>query len=345
MGIVDCFRKVPLIQDVVPIYVTRWTRRADELRSIYTPGPERRCLAAIDNTEPGRESAIFGQRSPSPIRTTSIKHYYSRGPCSAKIESKPSPTAAALPASKSNSIASILEDSQRLQSQNQDNPVLHETLTVIDEHITDLHSAPNSSALNATTDSSSEYSSHVHDRLSYIQGEETDEEEEVPHTRAEVEAWSADQVAEYLFTAGVEKKHCEVFRDQEIAGEVLLGMDQSSLFLKAFDLGSVGRRLKTWQKIKGLQDEVNGHGVATRRNTQTFSDAGSEDSRGISSRRRKTIYISPFKAFIPNTQAGRHHFYQSHLRHAASGHSHRSSEETLGSFRPRPPPFAPPFID
>ena len=173
----------------------------------------------------------------------------------------------------------MLGSSQRRPSQNQDHPVLHETLTVIDEHITDLSSAPNSSILNVTPDSSSEYSSHIHDRLSYIQGEETDEEEDVAHTRAEVELWNADQVAEYLFTSGVEKKHCEVFRDQEISGEVLLGMDQSSLFLKAFDLGSVGRRLKTWQKVKSLQDEVNGHGVATRRNTQTFSDAGSEDSK------------------------------------------------------------------
>ncbi|RYP26567.1 hypothetical protein DL767_007965 [Monosporascus sp. MG133] len=285
--------------------------------------------ASNTTTAVGRGSTSYDATSPLPAESNPVTLPLS----SAKIESKPSPTAAALPASKSNSIASILEDSQRLQSQNQDSPVLHETLTVIDEHITDLHSAPNSSALNTTTDSSSEYSSHVHDRLSYIQGEETDEEEEVPHTRAEVEAWSADQVAEYLFTAGVEKKHCEVFRDQEIAGEVLLGMDQSSLFLKAFDLGSVGRRLKTWQKIKCLQDEVNGHGVATRRNTQTFSDAG-----------RKAIFVSPFKAFIPNAQDGRHDFYQSHLPQAASGQSHRSSEETLGGFRPRPSPFAPPFV-
>lgn len=117
--------------------------------------------------------------------------------------------------------------------------------------------------------------------MSYIQGEETDEEEEGTHTRLEVEAWTPDQVAEYLFTEGVEKHHCEVFRDQEIAGEVLLGMDQTSLFIKAFDLGSVGRRLKTWQKIKSLQDEVNGLGP---RRQSTRSDAGSEGTRRIRSR-------------------------------------------------------------
>ncbi|KAK8069497.1 Protein BOI2 [Apiospora phragmitis] len=163
--------------------------------------------------------------------------------------------------------------------QSQDSPVLHETLTVIDEHMNDLHGKPNSRAPHTANDSSSEYSAPLHDRLSYIQGEETDEEEDDAHTRAQVESWSADDVAEYLFTIGVDKKHCEVFRDQEITGEVLLSMDQSSLFLKAFDLGSVGRRLKTWQKVKNLQDEVNGV-LLTRRNTASHgSDAGSEGSR------------------------------------------------------------------
>ncbi|KAG7148985.1 Protein BOI2 like protein [Verticillium longisporum] len=162
-----------------------------------------------------------------------------------------------------------------------DSHVLHETLNVIDEHITDLRSPPSSGGLRAATnDSGSEYSTQLDHRLSYIQGEETDEEEEGAHSRLEVEAWSPDQVAEHLFTAGVEKHHCEVFRDQEITGDVLLGMDQSSLFIKAFDLGSVGRRLKTWQKIKALQDECNGQGIATKRTTQTYgSDAGSDGRR------------------------------------------------------------------
>ncbi|KAI0146948.1 hypothetical protein GGR57DRAFT_279964 [Xylariaceae sp. FL1272] len=180
----------------------------------------------------------------------------------------------------------------------QDSQVLHDTLTVIDEHITDLHSTPSNGHLHHGNDSGSEYSSQMQDRLSYIQGEETDEEEEVPHSRSEVEGWSADDVAEYLFTMGVEKKHCEVFRDQEIAGEVLLGMDQSSLFLKAFDLGSVGRRLKTWQKIKNLQDEVNGNGIATRRQTYG-SDAGSEDSRITGRRRSRTNTLTNSQRLSP----------------------------------------------
>jgi hypothetical protein len=170
-----------------------------------------------------------------------------------------------------------LSSLERLNT-SQDSQVLSETLHVINEHITDLRSPPSNGGLRTNaTDSGSEYSTQLNERLSYIQGEETDDEEDGLHSRAEVEAWGSEDVAEYLFTAGVEKHHCEVFRDQEITGEVLLGMDQSSLFIKAFDLGSVGRRLKTWQKIKTLQDEVNGQGPPTRRTTQTYgSDAGSD---------------------------------------------------------------------
>lgn len=175
-------------------------------------------------------------------------------------------------------------------STSQDSHVLHETLNVIDEHITDFNTPQLNDTLRAGgNDSESEYSSsHVDHRMSYIQGEETDEEEDGAHSRAEVMAWTADDVAEFLFTSGVEKHHCEVFRDQEISGEVLLGMDQTSLFIKAFDLGSVGRRLKTWQKIKGLQDEVNGLGTSARRAT-LGSDAGSSDAAGRIRSRTNTL--------------------------------------------------------
>ena len=161
--------------------------------------------------------------------------------------------------------------------QQQDSQVLNDTLNVINEHITNLRSPASNNALRTGADSGSEYSASLHHRMSYIQGEETDEEEESTHTRAEVEAWTADDVAEFLFTSGVEKSHCEVFRDQDISGEVLLGMDQGSLFIKDFELGSVGRRLKTWHRIKALQDEVS-DGIVTRRTTQTYgSDIASED--------------------------------------------------------------------
>ncbi|KAI9167552.1 Protein BOI2 [Paramyrothecium foliicola] len=198
-------------------------------------------------------------------------------PVTLPLNSTKDPTAAATPSLSNTPQTNALG---RLENSSQDSQVLSETLNVINEHITDLRSPSSNSPLRVTADSGSEYSASIDHRASYIQGEETDEEDEGEHSRAQVEAWTADQVAEYLFTSGVEKQHCEVFRDQEITGEVLLGMDQSSIFLKAFDLGSVGRRLKTWQKIKALQDEANGLGIATRRTTQTYgSEVGSEDGR------------------------------------------------------------------
>ncbi|CAK7262947.1 hypothetical protein SEPCBS119000_000234 [Sporothrix epigloea] len=190
------------------------------------------------------------------------------------------------------SVSGITGYSGRIPS-NHDSQVLHETLNVIDEHITDLRSPSggHDTHLHAPTDSGSEYSSNLDHRMSYIHGEETDEEEDGLHTRSEVESWTPDDVAEYLFTVGVEKKHCEVFRDQEITGEVVLEMDQASLFIKAFDLGPVGRRLKTWQKIKALQDEVNGHGSATanRRRSYYGSDIASEDARRSNRSRTNTL--------------------------------------------------------
>lgn len=188
---------------------------------------------------------------------------------------------------------------------------MNETLSVIDEHITDMNSPHTSAVLTdrrGGNDSGSEYSSHIDQRLSYIHGEETDEEEEMAHTEEEVSSWTPDQVAEYLFTVGVETKHCEVFRDQEITGDVLLGMDQTSVFLKEFELGSVGRRLKTWQKIKGLQDEVNG--TPSRRNTATTygSEAGSETGRN----RTRSINSSSLPR-IPSLMEGSSQRKNSHL--------------------------------
>ena len=163
----------------------------------------------------------------------------------------------------------------------QDSPVMNETLSVINEHITDMKSPqqPVADDRKATNDSSSDYSSHLDQhRLSYINGEETDEEEDGPHTREEVLSWTPDQVAEYLFTTGVEQKHCEILRDEDFSGAVILAMSQETIVnLKDLELGSIGRRLNTWFKIKALQTEV--EESSTRRNTATYgSEAGSEDA-------------------------------------------------------------------
>ncbi|KAK4541880.1 hypothetical protein LTR36_007244 [Oleoguttula mirabilis] len=145
----------------------------------------------------------------------------------------------------------------RTQTFNADSPVMSETLSVIDEHITDMNS-PRSSFVNDNKRDTmgSVYSIQALSRFSYIPGHETDEDEPAFHTEDEVMAWGPARVAEYLEDNGVERLHCDVFKEQEISGEVLLAMDQSSIFIREFELGPVGRRLKTWHKIKALQDEV-----------------------------------------------------------------------------------------
>ncbi|KAI9677214.1 MAG: polar growth protein [Trizodia sp. TS-e1964] len=141
----------------------------------------------------------------------------------------------------------------------QESPVMNETLTVIEEHITDMNT-PRQSLLaverRLNNDSGSEYSSHLDHRISYITGHDTDEEEQNTPSEKEVLAWTPSQVADHLRDIGVEPRHCEIFQEQEISGEVLLGMDQASLFIKEFDLGPVGRRLRTWHKIKALQQDI-----------------------------------------------------------------------------------------
>ena len=160
-----------------------------------------------------------------------------------------------------------LTSSSGVRVPSQNSTVMNETLSVINEHITDMHNPglrPISPGMRSSLkerrrshDSGSDYSSHTGRRLSYITGEETDQEEQNEYTRHEVSQWSPARVAQYLEDNGVEKQHCDVFLEQEFSGEVLLDMEMASIFLKELDLGPVGRRLKTWQKIKALQDEVN----------------------------------------------------------------------------------------
>ncbi|KAH0265068.1 hypothetical protein KCU71_g20059, partial [Aureobasidium melanogenum] len=161
------------------------------------------------------------------------------------------------PQTATSTTSSQSSNSNPAQRASQHNSVMHETLSVIDEHITDLRSPREIPLTNIHShDAESIYSSHAPNRLSYINGRETDDEENQLHTEAEVMLWSPVRVAEYLEDHGVEKSHCDTFREQEISGEVLLTMEQSAIFIKEFELGSVGRRLKTWQKVKALQDEV-----------------------------------------------------------------------------------------
>ena len=207
--------------------------------------------------------------TPPPLNTTPPSQRTSSVP---NISTVPQAMAASTPVQRSLSMVH--------QGPDEDSPVMNETLSVIDEHITDMKN-PRSGGLaverRLTHESGSEYSTLIEQRLSYINGHETDEEERNLHTEREVLTWSPRQVAEHLEDIGVEPRHCEIFQEQEISGEILLAMDQSSIFMKEFDLGPVGPRLRTWYKIKALQEEVRGPEIMTKKPTNMMSSNASSD--------------------------------------------------------------------
>ncbi|KAK7540984.1 polarized growth protein Boi2 [Phyllosticta citribraziliensis] len=210
----------------------------------------------------------------------------------------------------------------------QRSPVMNETLNVIDEHLTDINTPRGTSherSLRFGGDSSSEYSSsHVDHRLSYINGHETDEEEQGLYTLFEVRAWTPARVAEWLEDEGVDTRQCNVFKEQEISGEVLLGMDQQTLLMKEFDLGPIGPRLKIWQKIRSLQEEV----AELARNSQAFTD-GSSSSRRPSDTRHRSTSIGTVLPRIPSlmeSNGARPSSKQRHSRQSSSQHSKKASD-------------------
>ncbi|KAK8187586.1 hypothetical protein IWZ00DRAFT_342204 [Phyllosticta capitalensis] len=215
----------------------------------------------------------------------------------------------------------------------QRSPVMNETLNVIDEHLTDITTPRGTSherSLRFGGDSSSEYSSsHVDHRLSYINGHETDEEEQGLYTLFEVRAWTPQRVAEWLEDEGVDIRQCNVFKEQEISGEVLLGMDQQSLLMKEFDLGPIGPRLKIWQKIRSLQEEV----AELARNSQAYTD-GSSSSRRPSDARHRSTSIGTVLPRIPSLMEsnGRPSSKQRHSRQSSS--QSKKPSEAASSRRP-----------
>ena len=228
-----------------------------------------------------------GSPTPSPLNTASSSQ---KPPKPASATGPLSATTSSLATQRSLGIALANH-----RGHGEESPVMNETLSVIDEHITDMNT-PGSSLRagerRGTNDSGSEYSSHIDQRLSYIAGHETDEEERQLHTRKEVIAWSPSQVAEGLRSLGVEGRHCDFFRQQEITGEILLEMDQETFFMPALDLGVVGRRLRTWHKIKALQDEIRSQPVIGEK-TPTVFTAESLLRDFEPARSRSTVNTSP----------------------------------------------------
>lgn len=229
------------------------------------------------------ETLSSGGAMPSPLNTAPTSHSTPSQP-----SNYVSPQTLTAPKTVQRSLSISLGTHR---GQGEESPVMHETLSVINEHITDLNT-PRSSLMvgdrRGTNDSSSDYSTYIDHRLSYIAGHETDEEEHDLYSNSEVLSWNPQQVAEYLKGIGVEPRHCEVFKEQEISGEVLLAMDQTSIFVKEFDLGLVGRRLRTWHKIKAFQDEVRNHSPVVNRTLDLFGGDGSPVETEMGERRKSS---------------------------------------------------------
>ncbi|KAF2205320.1 hypothetical protein GQ43DRAFT_362657 [Delitschia confertaspora ATCC 74209] len=238
-----------------PTVTVQLHQRIPSQRSVESTVPLNQNTPEPDALEHALSSVATGPLdSPSPPAIPADTHLNATSPLQiSSSTSAPQPNRASLPPVTTRSLGMVLSGGAGGDSPS---AVMHETLSVIDEHITDM-STPRHSIVGKDlrgNDSGSEYSSHH--RMSYINGHETEEEEQNLHTEEEVMSWSPTQVGEYLEDVGVEKRHCDIFREQEINGEVLLGMDQATIFLKEFELGPVGPRLRTWLKIKALQQEV-----------------------------------------------------------------------------------------
>lgn len=222
----------------------------------------------------------------------------------------------------------------------EESPVMNETLSVIDEHITDMNTPRHSvSTQDAKTinDSGSEYSSHFSHRISYINGNETDEEEGVGPTEEEVRRWNHTETAKHMRELGMDTKHCDIFEEQEITGDVLLDMDQDFIFMKEFDFGVMGKRLKTWHKVKAFQEEVRGLNqpqpqAPTRASVSSFS--GGPEERSLS----RAGHAGPFLPRIPTVSEKTGAGYVPRVSAVPSQHPRLASNGT-SPITPHTPPY------
>lgn len=219
-------------------------------------------------------------------------------------------------------------------SQNgEDSPVMNETLSVIDEHITDFSTPRHSVAKDrqqTANDSGSEYSDHQDNRLSYIAGPDTDEEDEGRMTVAEVKRWDHKQTAQFLRSIGVEPKHCDIFEEQEITGDILIDMDQAFVHMKEYDFGSAGRRLKTWHKIRGFQEDVKGPFSSVT--TYSGYDGSSEDLERSQSRLGQAGLLPRIPSLIDKP---------GHTYRQSRGQTPTSSHEAVSSAQSGQSPLSP----
>ena len=216
----------------------------------------------------------------------------------------------------------------------EESPVMNETLSVIDEHITDMNTPRHSVSTQepkTVNDSGSEYSSHMGHRASYINGHETDDEERNLPTVQEVRKWNQTQTSTCLRGLGIDSKHCDIFEEQEITGDVLLDMDQDFIFMKEFDFGVMGKRLKTWHKIKAFQEDIKGSNQPTRGSISSLS--GPSDERSLS----RAGHTGPLLPRIPTLSEKNG---QGYPRASAPAQHPRLASNNNSPMTPHTPPYS-----
>lgn len=233
-----------------PLIFLVYTTRAPP--SLRTPPHSRNVSAhlAARADEPKPNNAVAAS-APRPLSNT-------QPPTFASSNTDLEYSRASLPAPQHHStyVQRTIGEALGENDKSKDSPVMNETLNSIEEHITDLSTPRQSQAVRRhRDDSESEYSTHL-DRHSFLSGPETDEEDNNTLEEAQVRSWDHNQTAQYLEEIGLDPAHCQIFREQEITGDVLLDMDQSFIYMKEYDFGVMGKRLKTWHKVRDFQREV-----------------------------------------------------------------------------------------
>ncbi|KAJ5748524.1 uncharacterized protein N7511_010220 [Penicillium nucicola] len=240
-------------------------------------------LESVSSSDSAFASIGSGQSTPQASRHVSITNMQSP-----QLDSPTQQRSASSPLPRP-SLAADIQQAFRSPIDNhmngEESPVMNETLSVIDEHITDMNTPRHSVSTQdhkTINDSGSEYSSHLDHRASYINGHETDDEERNLPSETQVRKWGQAETARHLRALGIDSNHCDIFEEQEITGDVLLDMDQDFIFMKEFDFGVMGKRLKTWHKIKVFQEDIKGLSQQQGQRGSVSSASGPPDERTLS---------------------------------------------------------------
>ncbi|KAI9256935.1 hypothetical protein BY458DRAFT_588894 [Sporodiniella umbellata] len=117
----------------------------------------------------------------------------------------------------------------------------------------------------------------------------------------QVEEWSSEQVALWITDIGFDASVADIFRDQEITGDILLELTVESL--KELNIDTFGKRFKLHAAIKALRSESN--------DTQSVSSLTSERKGDSHYNNRQTCaeddMVSNYSAIIRNSSLPSRH--------------------------------------